>query len=95
MGLKILYKFAILTNSNDSLLPNLILNLTKGKGQAYSPCQTTILAKEIDLMKPYWKKSLAFLLALAMCLSLLPCGPCPCCRGSRQRRGNRGGQRQL
>ncbi len=23
-------------------------------------------------MKPYWKKSLAFLLALAMCLSLLP-----------------------
>jgi hypothetical protein len=31
MGLKILYKFAILTNSNDSLLPNLILNLTKGR----------------------------------------------------------------
>ena len=31
MGLKILYKFAILTDSNDSLLPNMILNLMKGR----------------------------------------------------------------
>ena len=46
-------------------------------------------------MKPYWKKSLAFLLALAMCLSLLPAAHVHAAGGDRQRRGNRGGQRQL
>ena len=41
-------------------------------------------------MKPYWKKSLAFLLALAMCLSLLPAAHVHAAGET-----GRGGQRQL